>query len=529
MNYLENFDFKNPDYVSIFNKRIQMLNKIRNKEINLLALKEYYKNNLADFISDWGCTVDYTASTDKPKIIPFILFEKQKECIDFILKNWQNNENGLIEKTRQMGISWVAMALSCSMCLFYSNIKIGFGSRKEEYVDKKGDSKSLFEKGRDFMNLLPKEFSDNWNEKNNSKYMQLKFNNGSTIIGEAGDNIGRGDTTSLYFVDESAFLERPQKAEASLSQGTRCRIDISTPNGINLFYQKKISGRVKVFTFSWRDDPRKDEAWYEKQKKDLDPLILAQEVDISYTDSVEGIVIPNAWIQSAIDAHIKLKFECTGNKINALDVADEGSDLNALCSRHGILVTQLEEWSGKNSDIGYTAQKAIMLCDNIDSRTLIYDADGLGAGIKGYIRIANEKRHNKINIISFRGSGAIIKPETKEFGDRLNKDFFVNFKAQAWWNLRKRFENTYNAIEKKEIKNIDELISIPSNINNFNKLISELSQPTYLINSAGKIVINKKPEGVKSPNLADALMMCFAPNSNRPLKINPNAFKQLGI
>ena len=29
-----------------------------------------------------------------------------------------------------------------------------------------------------------------------------------------------------------------------------------------------------------------------------------------------------------------------------------------------------------------------------------------------------------------------------------HKDFFVNMKAQAWWHLRKLFENTYNAITK---------------------------------------------------------------------------------
>lgn len=530
MSYLDNFDFKNPLYKPIFAKRAEMLQRIRSGEINLNALKLYYKNNIADFICDWGCTADYTSATaTRPAKIPFILFKKQQECVDFILQNWKNNQNGLIEKTRQMGVSWLAMAFSCSFCLFNSDIKIGFGSRKEEYVDKKGDSKSLFEKARIFMEMLPNEFTDNWTEKDNSKYMQLRFNNGSTIIGESGDNIGRGDTTSLYFVDESAFLERPQKAEASLSQGTRCRIDMSTPNGINAFYDKRMSGRVPVFTFHWRDDPRKDEDWYEQQKKKLPPVILAQEVDISYTESVEGIVIPSIWIQTAIDAHLKLNIKPSGDKVSALDVADEGSDLNAFCSRYGILITEIEEWSGKNSDIGYTAQRAIQMCDKISGRGFYYDADGLGAGVKGYVRIANEQRRNKIIATPFRGSAGVIKAESKDFGDRQNKDFFANFKAQAWWTLRKRFENTYNAIVKNEIKDINEMISIPKTLPYLNKLLSELSQPTYSINGTGKIVIDKKPEGTKSPNLADALMMCFAPVSRKPIHINPYALAALGI
>ena len=39
----------------------------------------------------------------------------------------------------------------------------------------------------------------------------------------------------------------------------------------------------------------------------------------------------------------------------------------------------------------------------------------------------------------------------------------------------------------------------------------ELSQPTYTVNGVGKIVIDKAPEGTKSPNLADAVMIAYQP------------------
>lgn len=81
----------------------------------------------------------------------------------------------------------------------------------------------------------------------------------SAMTGEAGDGIGRGDRTSFYIVDESAFLERPYLADASLSATTNCRQDISTPNGMaNSFAERRHSGKIDVFTFHWRDDPRKD-------------------------------------------------------------------------------------------------------------------------------------------------------------------------------------------------------------------------------------------------------------------------------
>jgi hypothetical protein len=42
------------------------------------------------------------------------------------------------------------------------------------------------------------------------------------------------------------------------------------------------------------------------------------------------------------------------------------------------------------------------------------------------------------------------------------------------------------------------------------KLMAELSQPTYAINQVGKILIEKTPEGTKSPNLADAVCIQFS-------------------
>jgi phage terminase large subunit len=42
------------------------------------------------------------------------------------------------------------IAFSCTMCLFNRGMVIGWGSRKEEYVDSKGAPKALFEKARFF-------------------------------------------------------------------------------------------------------------------------------------------------------------------------------------------------------------------------------------------------------------------------------------------------------------------------------------------------------------------------------------------
>ncbi|MGA4365416.1 TerL protein [Pantoea ananatis] len=518
------FDFKNPDYTQVFEWRMERLQRIRANPEVLPALKAFYRDNPAQFIIDWGMTVDpRNVERGLPARIPFLLFPKQEEWIQWFVEHWRTSKPGITEKTRDMGMSWLTVGMAASLCLFNRGIIAGFGSRKEEYVDKIGSPKSLFDKARNFIGLLPVEFRGGWNPKAHAPHMRILFpENDSAMTGEAGDGIGRGDRTSFYIVDESAFLERPYLVDASLSATTNCRQDISTPNGMaNSFAERRHSGKVDVFTFHWRDDPRKDDAWYKKQCEELDAVTVAQEIDINYSASVEGVLIPSAWVQAAVDAHIKLGIQPTGQRMGALDVADEGKDTNAFTSRHGFLLEDIEEWSGKGDDIFGTVQKAFTICDQRRLEMYRFDSDGLGAGARGDARVINEqrkeRRERQITATPYRGSGSPANPEDEavpgEYGQqgRLNKDFFANAKAQGWWRLRTLFRNTWRAVEEKMPFSPDEIISISGSMKLKNKLIVELSQPTYSVNGVGKIVVDKKPDGTKSPNLADSTMIAYAP------------------
>jgi hypothetical protein len=522
------FDFKKPDYTPVYEWRMERLQRIRQRPETLPALRQYYRDNPAQFIIDWGMTTDpRNIDYGLPVTIPFLLFPKQEEWIRWIMERRAWTENGITEKSREMGLSWTSIALACSLCLFNREMVIGFGSRKEEYVDSTGDPKALFWKARKFIEMLPSEFRGSWSEKKHAPYMRVEFpDTGAVIKGEAGDNIGRGDRTTLYFVDESAFLQRPMLIDAALSQTTRCRIDLSSVNGMNNpFAQKRHSGKIPVFTFHWRSDPRKDQAWYDKEVAKIDnPVIVAQELDLNYQASAEGMLIPSEWVQAAIDAHIVLGIEPTGKRMGALDIADEGRDKNAFASRHGFLLENVKEWSGTGSDIFSTVQKAFTFCDEENLEDFRFDEDGLGAGARGDSRVINEQRQpqrqRQIFVTPFRGSGAVFDPDDEAVrGDngqagRLNKDFFANAKAQSWWALRTRFQKTYRAVVEKMPYNPDDIISISSAMKNKDKLIMELSQPTFSINGVGKIVVDKQPDGTKSPNLGDATMIAYAPMDN---------------
>jgi phage terminase large subunit len=519
------FNWRHPNYLPVFQARTERLRRLRANREMLPALHHYYAEHPAQFINDFGMTADpRNVERGLPAETPFLLFPRQVEWVIWVLERWRNGEPGITEKSRDSGCSWLMMALSCTLCLFHRGLVIGVGSRKEIYCDQIGSPKSLLEKARFFMSRLPPEFTQGWNRDRDAPYMRIRFPaTGSTISAEAGDNIGRGDRASLYWIDESAFLEHPEMVDASLSATTNVRIDVSTPNGrANSFAIRRHSGKIPVFTFHWSQDPRKDRAWYEKQVRELDPVVLASEVLIDYSGSVEGILIPSAWVQAAVNAHNILGIEPTGSKHGALDVADMGSDKNAFAGRHGIVLEHIHSWSGKNSDIYQTVVRAFNYCDDYGYQAFWYDSDGLGAGVRGDARRINEDRQaagrEYVNDQPFRGSGTVYNPEGEMVPKRKNKDFFANAKAQAWWALRMRFQATYRAVVEKMPYMADDLISIDLSCEELLPLLSELNQPTYSINSVGKIQIDKSPDGARSPNLADAAMISFQP-STRALEI----------
>lgn len=257
---LPSIDWRKPDYEPIFQSRLTRLKNIRESSDNLIpGLKEYYKQNCVAFVMDWGCTYDpRNIEVGLPTTIPFVLFPRQMEFLDWLFECWQSRQDGLVEKSRDMGVSWLCIAFSVWVWLFYAGASIGFGSRKEEYVDDLNNPNALFWKARTFIDYLPEEFRPaGWDKKKHAPYMKLvNPENGSTMIGEAGDNIGRGARASLYFVDESAFLEHQDSIDAALSQTTNCKIDVSTPNGAgNAFYRKRHGGKIKTFIFDWQAQP----------------------------------------------------------------------------------------------------------------------------------------------------------------------------------------------------------------------------------------------------------------------------------
>lgn len=525
-----------PDYDAVLTYRQRQMKAMRDPKM-ATALFEYYRTRPVTFISDWCDTYDPRNAGKAGKLtrVPLVLFPRQIQMVEFLKHCLRGEQNGLIEKSRDMGATWVACAFSVHLWLFADGASIGWGSRKADLVHRTDDMDSIFEKIFYIVDTLPPALLPiGFDSKKHATYMKLvNPQTDATITGESGDDIGRGGRKLLYFKDESSHYEHPESIEAALADTTRVQIDISSVAGLgNVFHRRRESGvewepgveasksKTLVFVMDWRDHPEKSQSWYdERREKAADEGLLhifAQEVDRDYGAAVENVIIPAAWVNSAIDAHKKIKGLDEGAWMGALDVADGGGDRNALVKRKGVLLTHAEEWG--DVDTGKTARRAVSTMKGHGRVYLMYDCIGVGSGVKAESnRLMEDKiMPDGVQLVAWDAGSGPLRPDKRVVEmDRqspLNKDFYANLKAQGWWMLRRRFERTHRAITQPDQKfSPDELISLSSTLPKLHQIRKELTQPTYGYSGRMKLLVEKRPEGMRSPNIGDAIMMCYWP------------------
>jgi phage terminase large subunit len=485
------FNWKKPDYEAIYRARAERLRRIRSDPSILPGLKAHYAGNPVDFITDWGMTFDpRNPELGLPAVVPFVLFPRQEEFIDWLEGLWRGRKDGLCEKSRDMGVTWLCVGFAVWMLLFHPGTVVGFGSRKEEYVDKIGDPKSIFWKIRQFMALLPVEFKPvGYIESRHAPHMRIiNPENGSAIIGEAGDNIGRGNRTSIYLKDESAFYEHALAIDAALSQTSNCKVDLSTVNGAgNPFYEKRHGGRLKddqIFIFDWREDPRKDEKWYAKQVASLDPVIVASEIDRNYEASVGDAFIPGPLVAAA-QAKGPADVEARGPVIISVDVARFGNNKSVVTARKGRVVLFQRKYQGLNTqDLIGRVKVEVDAIGVANVGQIAVDVIGVGAGVADGLRAL------------FPATGK-AKSIVVDVNAALRVDDGRNY------NLRAQM---YEAA-------LDWLAMQPCSIPNDPELKAQLTAIKYHFRGGLRLLESKEDmerRGIQSPDCADSFAIGFA-------------------
>jgi len=202
-----------------------------------------------------------------PKV-PFILYDFQESAFLDIL-DAINDHDLLIEKSRDMGASWLCDAAFFWCWMFRPMQSFLIGSRVDELVDATGNPKSLFWKLDFLLDNLPtwlKPIGFNKHDHRIKRHLENPENN-SVIDGETTTkDFGRGDRRTAILLDEFAMV---QYFGSHICESTRpvtnCRLFNSTPNGVaNAFYAMRQTN-IKRLTLHWHLHPDKAVGLYTRR------------------------------------------------------------------------------------------------------------------------------------------------------------------------------------------------------------------------------------------------------------------------
>ncbi len=256
------------------------------------AWREMCREDVVFWLGAFGWLFEPRRRRGEMREVPFVPWGFQVDLLER-MKAALNDHDVLVAKTRDMGVSWLAVMLFLHQWLFEPGTLLLMVSRNETYVDMRGNPKSLFWKLDYGLERLPSWMVPPFRRKR----MQLRnLENGSVIDGESttGD-VARGDRRVAILLDEFAAVE-PQKQVsvlASTSQSTNCRLIVSTfGEEQDAFERKSRDGSCEVHKVGWwlhpeksdgmieRADGTRSSPWYERECARIgDQRQVARELD----------------------------------------------------------------------------------------------------------------------------------------------------------------------------------------------------------------------------------------------------------
>ncbi len=202
----------------------------------------------------------------------FILRDYQEELAALLIKSIGVHEV-IIPKSRDMGGTWVPLAVLEWLWQHYEMQNALLGSWKQDYVDKAGDPSCLFWRLEYIWRKLPRWFRPPVRAKVDRK-MNTLINpvNGSVITGEATNpNFGRASRPGIIMLDEFAAVDCAYEVLSATGAATSTRWIISTYAGAFGAFYKKVQDKLKtnpghVFAMHWTKHPDKRRGLYRSIK-----------------------------------------------------------------------------------------------------------------------------------------------------------------------------------------------------------------------------------------------------------------------
>lgn len=229
------------------------------------ALKEYCKRDILFFVNVFLFTYDPRRTFYDGIDLPFVLFPAQEKFVLDIKKAIDDQTDIALEKSRDEGATWMALAVLAWYWNFVRGGSSLIGSINEDMIHLAGKMGSLFPKLFYMIRMLPKWLRpQGYTEKEHANHMRLvnpELNN--SITGQSPKNFGTGDRVRVAFLDEFSKWDSGADDQAweSVQQATKCRIAVGTPRGQYGTYYRIVhntgSAQIRKSRIHWSDDPRK--------------------------------------------------------------------------------------------------------------------------------------------------------------------------------------------------------------------------------------------------------------------------------
>lgn len=276
------------------------------KPANTLTIEEQIDEfklcavNPIHFIETYLTVFDQTKG-DGGEIVPFLLFDFQKDLVRAYMSNKENVAN----KYRQAGVSTTTCAYIAWYIMFQKNRYVAVIADKLETA-----RDELMSDIKDFIDGCPKFLRPSVGNKDSAHHM--RYSNGSQIKAFAATKL-RGPTPTLVFWDETAWTEKGEKFWESAGAAVRNTggrvIFVSTPNGLDpIFYKTFETARTKGKPFNaielwWYNDPRYNKGlqWVKNENRDTEIRIIDNNFSKDQRKKMidDGFSATSPWFENA--------------------------------------------------------------------------------------------------------------------------------------------------------------------------------------------------------------------------------------
>lgn len=225
------------------------------------AIRRMCREDILFWINGFVWTFD---PRRKPRTkIPMITYDYQDRAILDIARAIDEGHDLLIEKSRDMGASWINILVFVWFWMFRTLQSFLMISRVEGYVDDPGNPKSLFWKVDFTIKHMPMRLRPRVNR---TKLHIENLDTGSVIDGEATTGrAARGDRRTAILLDEFAAVDQGHKVLSATRDATNCRLFNSTHEGTGTAYYDVSRTGIRKIRMHWAAHPLKAKGLYTRR------------------------------------------------------------------------------------------------------------------------------------------------------------------------------------------------------------------------------------------------------------------------